>query len=46
MIVLREIPVACDTREAPPYPSACASAAAQTRRDRSFNELSSIRYFR
>jgi len=39
------MPVARSTNAMPPWPIACASVAAQTRRDRSVNTGASARYF-
>jgi len=44
-IVGKEMPVACDTRVAPPRPSALASVAAHLRRMASSNPSASARYF-
>jgi hypothetical protein len=43
--VEREMPVARSTSAMPPWPMACASVAAHTRRDRSVNTGASARYF-
>jgi hypothetical protein len=43
-MVDREIPVARITKAIPPRPSACASAAAQHRRERSVKTGASARY--